>query len=375
MHSKFIILGSGISGISTAYFLNKAGYESIILDINNPLHGPGSTIRSAGIISHFFPFAEEIRIVQNSLRFYEDLLHSSSEKISYNKSGLLAIYTKSDEQRLSDFTTAMTSANVNYRYLDKPELKKLYPMISISSDELAIISEDSGYFDINHLFNIIFNYIQTQNIRIFTGVQIKKVQNNGSFLFHTNHGDFTSDKVIIAGGAWSDNIANLFNCNIKFDTYYTQAAILSISQQFHKYISSLPILYRLNNGLYGRPFSSSSFLFGDGTTKYLDNPNNFKFRTDESFHKDILNQATKLFPHKSINSIQRSWSGLYTSSQDSRPIIGELNDDLFFLGCFNGLGIMLAPGCSQLLVDYILKNKLPDDYFSFNIERFNNKNI
>jgi len=48
---------------------------------------------------------------------------------------------------------------------------------------------------------------------------------------------------------------------------------------------------------------------------------------------------------------------------------------LFFLGCFNGLGIMLAPGCSQLLVDYILKNKLPDDYFSFNIERFNNKNI
>ena len=81
------------------------------------------------------------------------------------------------------------------------------------------------------------------------------------------------------------------------------------------------------------------------------------------------------FPHKSINSIQRSWSGLYTSSQDSRPIIGELTDDLFFLGCFNGLGIMLAPGCSQLLVDYFLKNKLPDDYFSFNIERFNNKNI
>ena len=150
---------------------------------------------------------------------------------------------------------------------------------------------------------------------------------------------------------------------------------MSISQQFHKYISSLPILYRLNNGLYGRPFSSSSFLFGDGTTKYLDNPNNFKFRTDESFHKDILNQATKLFPHKSINSIQRSWSGLYTSSQDSRPIIGELNDDLFFLGCFNGLGIMLAPGCSQLLVDSILKNKFSDDYSSFNIERFNNKNI
>ena len=375
MHNEFIILGSGISGICTSYFLEKSGHDSIILDTNNPLYGPGSTIKSAGIISHFFPFPEEIRLVQNSLRFYKELIHSSSEKISYNNSGLLAICPKSDEQQLSNFTTAMTSANVNYYYLDKVELKKTYPMISTPFNEIGIISEDSGYFDINQLFPFLFNYIQTQHNRLFTNVQIKNIQNEHPFRFHTNHGEFTSDKVIIAGGAWSNKIAKLFNCNIKFDIYSTQATILSISRLFNQSISSLPILYKMNSGLYCRPFSPSSFLFGDGTKKYSDDPNNFKFDINESFHKYVLQQANELFPNISINSLQKSWSGLYTSSQDSRPIIGELKDNLFFLGCFNGLGMMLAPGCSKLLVDFVLQNNSSQDYNAFDIQRFNNKNI
>ena len=119
MDSEVVVLGSGISGLSTAYFLEKAGCKTIVLDTSDPIHGIGSTIRSAGILSHFFPFPEEIRIVQNSLKFYKEIIGFSSEKISYNNSGLLAICPKSDEKRLSDFTTAMSSNNVNYHYLDK----------------------------------------------------------------------------------------------------------------------------------------------------------------------------------------------------------------------------------------------------------------
>ena len=88
-----------------------------------------------------------------------------------------------------------------------------------------------------------------------------------------------------------------------------------------------------------------------------------------------MQQAIELFPNTSINSLQKRWSGLYTSSQDFRPVIGELKDNLFFIGCFNGLGIMLAPGCSQLLSDIILKKTPSPDFNCFNIKRFHNKNI
>jgi|GEM_PF-950679 len=375
MHSEFIILGAGISGISTSYFLEKSGFSSIILDISNPLSGSGSTMKSAGIISHFFPFKEEIKAVSNSLKFYDEIINDSSENISYNNSGLLAFCNNSDKETLSQFLDAMKSSNADYSLFDSKELSDIYPMLSIPSDEIAVISKNSGYYDINHLFPIIIKQLKSKNINFFNNIEIKTIEHQNYFTFHTNHGIFTSDKVIITGGAWSNKIANMFNCTINFDTYSTQAAIFSIPQAYNNDFSSLPILYKMSNGVYGRPVSSSSFLFGDGSTKYSGDPDNFKFKNDKNFLEYMLQQANTFFPNQKIGPVQKNWSGLYTSSEDSRPLIGKLDDDIFFLGCFNGLGIMLAPGCSKLLVDFITKNIINDDFSPFNIQRFNNNNI
>ena len=375
MHSEFIILGAGISGISTSYFLEKSGFSSIILDISNPLSGSGSTMKSAGIISHFFPFKEEIKAVSNSLKFYDEIINDSSENISYNNSGLLAFCHNSDKETLSQFLDVMKSSNADYSLFDSKELSDIYPMLSMPSDEIAVISKNSGYYDIDHLFPIILKQLKSKNINFFNNIEIKTIERQNYFTFHTNHGIFTSDKVIITGGAWSNKIANMFNCTINFDTYSTRAAIFSIPQASNNDLSSLPILYKMSNGVYGRPVSSSSFLFGDGSTKYSGDPDNFKFENDKNFLEYMLQQANTFFPNQKVGPVQKNWSGLYTSSEDSRPLIGKLDDDIFFLGCFNGLGIMLAPGCSKLLVDSITKNIINDDFSSFNIQRFNNNNI
>ena len=375
MHSEFIILGAGISGISTSYFLEKSGFSSIILDISNPLSGSGSTMKSAGIISHFFPFKEEIKAVSNSLKFYDEIINDSSENISYNNSGLLAFCHNSDKETLSQFLDAMKSSNADYSLFDSKELSDIYPMLSMPSDEIAVISKNSGYYDIDHLFPIILKQLKSKNINFFNNIEIKTIERQNYFTFHTNHGIFTSDKVIITGGAWSNKIANMFNCTINFDTYSTRAAIFSIPQASNNDLSSLPILYKMSNGVYGRPVSSSSFLFGDGSTKYSGDPDNFKFENDKNFLEYMLQQANTFFPNQKVGPVQKNWSGLYTSSEDSRPLIGKLDDDIFFLGCFNGLGIMLAPGCSKLLVDSITKNIINDDFSPFNIQRFNNNNI
>ena len=375
MHSEFIILGAGISGISTSYFLEKSGFSSIILDIGNPLSGSGSTMKSAGIISHFFPFKEEIKAVSNSLKFYDEIINDSSENISYNNSGLLAFCHNSDKETLSRFLDAMKSSNADYSLFDSKELSYIYPMLSMPSDEIAVISKNSGYYDINHLFPIILEQLKSKNINFFNNIEIKTIERQNYFTFHTNHGIFTSDKVIITGGAWSNKIANMFNCTINFDTYSTRAAIFSIPQASNNDLSSLPILYKMSNGVYGRPVSSSSFLFGDGSTKYSGDPDNFKFENDKNFLEYMLQQANTFFPNQKVGPVQKNWSGLYTSSEDSRPLIAKLEDNIFFLGCFNGLGIMLAPGCSKLLVDSITKNIINDDFSSFNIQRFNNNNI
>ena len=374
MHSEYIILGAGISGLSTSYFLEKLGVSSIVLDVDNPLSGSGSTMKSAGIISHFFPFNEEINLVSTSLQFYEEIINNSSSKISYNNSGLLAFYEHSDHEPLSRFLDAMKSSNVDYSLIDSQELQDRYPVFSISPNETAILSNNSGYFDIEQLFPLILKQLFHKQIKFFYNVQIINIEHQELFKFHTNQGTFTSKNVIIAGGAWSGQIANMFNCKLNFDTYSTQAAILSTSNSSVSF-SSLPILYKTKSGVYGRPISSSSFLFGDGSKQYFNDPRDFKSHADKKFLDNIFQQANDSLPNQNLIHTQKNWSGLYTSSQDSRPVLGKLDENIFFLGCYNGLGIMLAPACSKLLVDYIVNNEIHNIFFSFDIQRFNKNNI
>ena len=100
----------------------------------------------------------------------------------------------------------------------------------------------------------------------------------------------SSDPIIIPLHTWSSQIANMFNCKLNFDTYSTQAAILSSSNSSASF-SSLPIIYKTKSGVYGRPISSSSFLFGDGSKKYYINPSNFKSHADKKFLDNISQQA------------------------------------------------------------------------------------
>ena len=181
MHSEYIILGAGISGLSTSYFLEKLGISSIVLDVDNPLSGSGSTMKSAGIISHFFPFNEEINLVSTSLQFYEEIIDNSPSKISYNNSGLLAFYEHSDHEPLSHFLDAMKSSNVDYSLIDSTELHDRYPMLSITPDETAILSNGSGYYDIELLFPLILKQISQKQIKFFYNIQIINIEHQELF--------------------------------------------------------------------------------------------------------------------------------------------------------------------------------------------------
>ena len=72
-------------------------------------------------------------------------------------------------------------------------------MLSISPDETAILSNSSGYFDIEQLFPLILKQLSRKQIKFFYNVQITNIEHRELFKFHTNQGTFTSKNVIIAG--------------------------------------------------------------------------------------------------------------------------------------------------------------------------------
>lgn len=74
---------------------------------------------------------------------------------------------------------------------------------------------------------------------------------------------------------------------------------------------------------------------------------------------------------KDVRVVQQ-WSGSYTMSPDSQPILGEhpqLKRYYMSLG-FSGHGFMLAPITGKMLAEYILERKSPLAMEKLNITRF-----
>ena len=71
MQKKVTIIGGGIIGLSTAYFLQKEGYEVTIIDSSNM--DSGASYSNAGYVcpSHFIPLAAP-GVVRSGLRWMLD---------------------------------------------------------------------------------------------------------------------------------------------------------------------------------------------------------------------------------------------------------------------------------------------------------------
>ncbi|MGD9551969.1 MAG: NAD(P)/FAD-dependent oxidoreductase, partial [Candidatus Caldatribacteriota bacterium] len=70
--------------------------------------------------------------------------------------------------------------------------------------------------------------------------------------------------------------------------------------------------------------------------------------------------------------VVRQWSGSYTMSPDSQPILGEhpqLNGYYMAVG-FSGHGFMLAPITGKIMAEYILEGRTSLPIEKLNINRF-----
>ena len=59
MGKKVVIVGGGLIGLCSAYYLNKAGHDVTVVDRNNLIEGNGCSYGNAGLVcpSHIIPLA------------------------------------------------------------------------------------------------------------------------------------------------------------------------------------------------------------------------------------------------------------------------------------------------------------------------------
>lgn len=362
-----MIIGGGVIGLSTAYFLAREGVRVAVLDKGD--FGQESSWAGAGIISPGNPRRARNPLVQlraRSAAMFPELSAELRERTGidngYVKCGGLELRRSADElerQRLEQLVQAEAGEGVACEVLDAIQLRVLEPALSPHLPGAVLFPDIAQVRNPRHIKALVAACGQL-GVRLRPGCPVHEFERRGSRIVAARCPDgwLSADRFLIAAGAWSDMLpAGITPLGIK--PIRGQIALLQ----------AVPPLFRrilLGGSQYLVPRPDGRVLIGS-----TEEDVGFDKRTTAEAIQGLLDLAIRLVPKLGEAQVERCWAGLRPGSPDGRPFLGAVPgcDNLFVAAGHFRAGIQLSPATALVMKELLLGQPLSVPLDAFRLER------
>ena len=126
-----VIIGAGVHGLSTAYYLGKRGITNVAL-LDKGYLGGGASARSTAILRANYVTTEGIPFFHESLKLYEDLAQDLNYNMLFSQFGRLELaHTESSIYALRNRVEFNAAMDVDSRLVGPDEIKDLVPPLDL----------------------------------------------------------------------------------------------------------------------------------------------------------------------------------------------------------------------------------------------------
>jgi sarcosine oxidase subunit beta len=173
----------------------------------------------------------------------------------------------------------------------------------------------------------------------------------------TTRGEVQAGQIVLAAGAWSDDIAATTGIRLPIRTRALQM-ILSTPAN----VKTLqPVLSAVSRSLSLKQLSDGTFFLGGG---WLGDPvsNRSDYQLRPASIEGNWKTACELLPEVGQQQISNAWCGLEAQSIDNIPFIGTIPgiDGLTLAVGFSGHGFALAPAIGRSIAGQIAGHPTPE---------------
>jgi glycine/D-amino acid oxidase-like deaminating enzyme len=354
-----VILGGGISGALTAYYLINEGVDCVVVDARTI--GLGSTCASTALLQYEIdtPLCRLKDKVgyNNAVRSYR-LCAEAIEKIAriaekvkfstfeFKKSLYYAAYKK-DISFLKEEFAIRKKNKFKVTYLEKEDVEKEYNF----SAPAAILSNEGAHLDAYLFTHFLHQYSIKKGLRIYDRTTISKIlhSKNGVKLRTENGFQLHAKKLVYATGY---EVINYIDKKIVdlHSTYAISSEHMNHDTEFWK--DGVMIWNTAKPYLYMRTLDNKRILVGGRDEKFFNPAKRDKLIKQKSML--LAKDFCKLFPGMTLKP-EFSWAGTFGSTEDGLPFIGtykKLPHSLFALG-FGGNGITFSVVAAEIIADII----------------------
>ncbi|HRO48116.1 FAD-dependent oxidoreductase [Agriterribacter sp.] len=411
-----VVIGGGIIGLSSAYYLQQSGHTVTVIDKND--FSDNCSYGNAGYVcpSHFVPLAApgivwrglkwmfnaqspfyiqpalnrsladwglrfarsaNARHVKNSAIPLRDIaLLSQGEyeswaaipgfNFAYEHKGLLEIFqTRAVAAHASHTIEQAKSLGLEASLLDADALQRLEPHTRINALGAVLFKCDAHLYP-NKLMQGLLSLLRQNGVKLVSGTPVTGFEKNGTIIKKviTPAADFDAGAVVIATGAWSRGIAAMVNTKIP----------LMPGRGYSVTLEDAP--YRLHHPAVlaeGRvaitPMDGNKIRFG-GTMEVVSTTTPPRYQRVQG----ILNAVKSFFPEFDVPmpAQDQLWYGYRPCSADGLPYIGKIKSysNVVIATGHAMLGLSLGAGTGKLVSEIINEEKSSINLAPFAVERF-----
>lgn len=369
-----IVVGGGLVGCATAFFLRQRGLSVILLE--RFLVGQQASGTNFGNVRRQGRYLRQLPLANRSREIWAKIPALTGSDVEFLQVGHVRFAWR-DEQVgvIEEYARNAREFGLNLEIIGKAALRERFPF---AGDEAVAgsFSPMDGHANPRLAAPAFARAARRDGATIIENCEVLSVEKVGEdFLAATPSGTFRAPNILVASGAWGGRLSEAFGEAVPITPGGPQMGVTEAAPYFVRPVVGVST-NRPEEVMYLRQIPRGNVIFG-GVRRMPAALDERRAKYDPASLLPQFKQLTRLVPALRHLRVIRTWSGVEGYMSDDLPIMGPSARarGLYYAFGFCGHGFQLGPGVGDVMAELIDTGSTRTPIEDFHIQRFATKEL